>query len=98
LGKSVKIVLYFHGGGFVSGDTNEAFLRQVCEKYVIFFAILSLYLQLRDPTVLAISVDYSFVPESRWPVQLNECFCVYEFLHTNDWNLVPDQILLAGET
>jgi hypothetical protein len=31
--KFLNIFLYFHGGGFVSGDTNGALCKEIAEKY-----------------------------------------------------------------
>lgn len=60
-----KVVLYFHGGGFVFGGNLHRDLTARIAK---------------EAKVKALSVDYSLAPEHPYPAALNECFAAYEWL------------------
>lgn len=66
VGQSKKIVLYFHGGGYVSGPVLFHWK---------FITDLSRY-----GKIPVLSLIYSKVPESFYPMQVNEALEAYEYL------------------
>ena len=76
------IILYIHGGGYVSGGIEYAkgyasVLSEECGMRVAAFA-------------------YKLAPEAVFPHQLDECVKVYR--HLLNIGYTPDRILLAGES
>ena len=63
---SKKILIYVHGGGFVSGGLNTH--SNLCYK-------LS-----KDLNVCVISIDYKLAPEYKFPYQINEIEGVCKYL------------------
>ena len=53
-----KILIYVHGGGFVSGNLNTH--ANLCYKLA------------KDLNVCVISIDYKLAPEYKFPYQINE--------------------------
>lgn len=60
------VLLHCHGGGFIaqSSASHEAYLREWAKEL----------------GVPIISIDYSLAPEARFPLALQECLFVYEWL------------------
>lgn len=76
------IIIYIHGGGYVSGGIEYAkgyasVLSEECGMRVAAFA-------------------YKLAPEEVFPSQLDECVKVYR--HIINIGYTPDRILLAGES
>lgn len=76
------IIIYIHGGGYVSGGLEYAkgyasVLSEECGMRVAAFA-------------------YKLAPETVFPSQLDECVKVYR--HIMNIGYTPDRILLAGES
>jgi acetyl esterase/lipase len=76
------IIIYIHGGGYVSGGLEYAkgyasVLSEECGMRVAAFA-------------------YKLAPEAVFPAQIDECVKVYR--HIMSIGYTPDRILLAGES
>ena len=84
--KGWSCVVYIHGGGWMVGnlDSHEFITRYLC----------------RDLNVAVLSIDYRLVPEHHFPAAYEDCETVYLWLkqHAIEWNINPDQIVLAGDS
>jgi acetyl esterase/lipase len=77
-----KVVLYVHGGGYVSGSCSDH--RGVVAK----FAAANGYRHLL--------FEYRLAPEFPFPAALDDALAVYEYLLANGYN--AGDILIAGES
>ena len=77
-----KIILYFHGGGYVLG-TIEAH-RSIVSKFV------------KESGVPALVFDYRLAPENPFPTGLNDAIEAYQFLLDN--NVLPENIVFCGDS
>lgn len=76
------VILYIHGGGFVSGGIEYA---------KGFASVLSSECGIRVATF-----EYKLAPENIFPSQINESFFIYKKLLENGY--APESIILAGES
>lgn len=76
------IILYLHGGGFITGNLDYAkgFGTVLCAECGI--------------RVLCIS--YRLAPEAPYPAALDDCEAAYRYLLSNGYS--PDRIILCGES
>ena len=85
-GEKVKILVFSHGGGFVSGtlDSFDAFCRKV--------AITT--------NRLVIAVDYRLAPENQFPAGLEDVEFVTEYFYNNaeKLNVLNDDFTLMGDS
>ncbi len=85
--RSVKqpLMIYVHGGGFVSG------LLDLRDAYCIEFAKRGFFVA---------SIDYEYAPKAVFPTQLRQCFKAIEKVldNANGFNVDTSKILLAGES
>jgi epsilon-lactone hydrolase len=65
-----RTVLYFHGGGYVSGSPPE--------RYLPLAAAVALAANARVH-----AVDYRLAPETRFPGAFDDCLCAYDWLVTH---------------
>ncbi len=81
---SLPGMVYFHGGGWVLGDLDleDAALRSMATQSGI--AILS--------------VDYALAPEHPFPVPLNDCVSIANWLHghATSFGIDPNRLALGG--
>jgi monoterpene epsilon-lactone hydrolase len=77
-----RVMLYFHGGGFVLGSVNDHRLLTVALAEKLQIKILSL--------------DYRLAPENRFPTHLNDCVYAYKWLLSEGFQ--PQDILIAGDS
>ena len=80
------IFLFFHGGGWVSGNTD---------------AYTNSCTTLADETGLCVlSVDYCLAPENPFPAAPEECYAVAKslFEHISDFGLEKEDIILIGDS
>jgi acetyl esterase/lipase len=80
--KGNKIIIYFHGGGYVLGSVNTARgfaiqLARYCEEKVL-------------------TVDYRLAPENPFPAALEDAMLVYHGLLEQD--VSPNDIILMGDS
>lgn len=80
-------VLFFHGGGWTSGDkTTNAFTATINE--------------LNKRGLVAISFNYRLSPEFPWPAMLEDARCGVEFFRTSaeQFNIDPDHMGAYGNS
>ena len=82
--RSHEVFLFFHGGGWVTGDIDS---------YTTFCGNLAEQTGRR-----VLSVDYRLAPEYRFPCGLEDCYAVARLLYasTADLGITADDILLIG--
>lgn len=78
-----KILMQFHGGGYVSGMRND---------YRMF---AGLYNEVGHG-ISVLTVDYRVAPENPYPAAVLDAFAAYEWLLEQGWD--ADQIILAGDS
>jgi acetyl esterase/lipase len=77
-----KLLLYIHGGGFISGSCSTH------RTHVAKFAI--------ESRVKALVFDYRLAPEHPFPAALDDCIVVYEGLLNRGYK--PENIVVGGES
>lgn len=84
-GKKLPIMIYIHGGGWVSGVKNMR--RTYCYEFA------------KDGYFVA-NIDYDWSPLSQFPVPVQQCLTAVDFILDNaeKYNLDTDKIMLAGES
>lgn len=80
--KKDKIILYFHGGGYVSGSCNAH--RSITAKFV------------EGSGIGALLFDYRLAPEHPYPAALNDSLKAYQFLL--DEGVSPSNIIFMGDS
>ncbi|MDG2061316.1 MAG: alpha/beta hydrolase [SAR86 cluster bacterium] len=83
---SEKSLLYFHGGGFTSGNLESH--DNLC-KYLSYLLGINIF-----------SVDYRRSPEYKFPIPLNDCHYAYEWLIANaeGFGVDPLRIYTGGDS
>lgn len=83
---SDRVIVFFHGGGFVMGtlDTHDNFCRYLC-------TVLN---------SVVISVDYRLAPEHPFPAALDDCYHAVQWAADNSaqWTSGNVKITLAGDS
>ena len=84
--KADKALLFFHGGGWVTGDIDSY------DKICAYMA--------RKTQSTVVSVDYRLAPENPFPAGLEDCYRVaYEFFVKSGLpNVAPENITLIGDS
>ncbi|MFC2034773.1 alpha/beta hydrolase [Chloroflexota bacterium] len=77
-----KVILYVHGGGYVSGSCNDH------RGFVSKFA--------KNCGVITLQYEYRLSPEHPFPDGLNDSVAVYKWLL--DEGFIPSNIIIAGES
>jgi len=77
-----KVLLYFHGGGFISGSIHS---------HRPFTTALSKAIQMR-----VLSVGYRLAPEYPFPAALEDCLNAYQYLLEKGFQ--PYKIIIAGDS
>lgn len=79
------ILIYIHGGGFISGIKNMR--RTHCYEYA-------------KKGYFVANVDYELAPDYQFPVAVQECLSAIDFVYDNakKYNLDTSKVLLAGES
>lgn len=81
-GAEKGVLLYFHGGGFVTGSINSH--RALVTKIA------------QAAHCKALIIDYRLAPEDPFPAALEDAFMAYEYLLKQGYN--PKEIVLAGDS
>ena len=84
IGRPDRTVIYFHGGGYVSGSPPE--------RYLPLAAAVALA---ANATVHA--VDYRLAPESRFPAAHDDCVSAYAWL-VGDGGVGPRSLSVLGDS
>jgi monoterpene epsilon-lactone hydrolase len=77
-----KVILYFHGGGFILGSINSHRLFTV-----------AIGIETRMPIL---SANYRLAPENKFPVPLNDCVTAYKWLLST--GIKPENIVIMGDS
>lgn len=79
-------IVFIHGGGFTVGnlDTHSKTMRILMKK----------------TEAVVIGIDYHLAPEYQYPVQVEECAFLVEWLrsHAEQYDIDPNDIALAGDS
>jgi acetyl esterase len=82
----LPVVMYFHGGGWVLGDsdTYDYYMRELTN----------------GSGAAVVFVEYSRSPEARYPVALEECFAATKWVagHESELNVNSSQMAVAGDS
>ena len=81
-GRPERTVLYFHGGGYVSGSPPD--------RYLPLAAAVALAANARVHVV-----DYRLAPETPFPGAFDDCMCAYDFLVTRSGADMETVVLLG---
>ncbi len=79
---SDKVILYIHGGGFISGN---------CESHRMHVAKFA-----QESGYKALLFDYRLAPENPYPAALEDCLSVYKWLLANGY--LSKNIVIGGES
>jgi acetyl esterase len=81
-----KLVIYFHGGGYVAGGL------EMVDRFTKLLA--------RDCNIVVISVDYRLAPENPYPIGLNDTVAVVKWAYENAGTIGIDKnkIFVAGDS
>jgi acetyl esterase/lipase len=77
-----KVILYFHGGGYIMGSPNFTRMISVRLGKVTKMRILS--------------IDYRLAPEHPYPQGLEDCISSYNWLLSKGFN--PKNIIISGDS
>lgn len=77
-----KIILYFHGGGYVSGTCNSH--RSITAKFV------------KGSQIGALLFEYRLAPEHAYPAALEDSLLTYRWLL--DYGIAPSNIVFLGDS
>lgn len=77
-----KIILYFHGGGYVSGTCNSH--RSITAKFV------------KGSQIGALLFEYRLAPEHAYPAALEDSLLAYRWLL--DYGIPPSNIVFLGDS
>ena len=77
-----KILLYFHGGGWIMGSPNTH---------------RSLTIELGKVTKMRVlSIDYRLAPEHPYPAALEDCVTIYDWLLSS--GIKPENVIIGGDS
>jgi acetyl esterase/lipase len=79
---SERILLYFHGGGWIMGSPHT------CRLFTVELA--------RVTKMRVLSIDYRLAPEYPYPAGLEDCVASYKWLLSN--GIKPKNIIIAGDS
>ena len=84
--RSLPIVVWYHGGGFVIGDLETA--DRICRKLAI------------GTGALVISIDYALAPERPFPAGPDDCFAALQWIIENAESLGGDssRVAIGGDS
>lgn len=82
----LPVVMYFHGGGWMLGDT------QTHGRLVRDLAV--------GAGVAVVFVDYDRAPEARFPIALEQCYAVTKYVadHPGEFGVDGSRIAVAGDS
>ncbi|XP_010547703.1 PREDICTED: probable carboxylesterase 18 [Tarenaya hassleriana] len=90
-GRSLPVVVFFHGGGFVFLRPDSVTYDRVCRRLA------------RKIQAYVISINYRHAPEHRYPAQYDDGFDALKFLDDNHATILPHnadlkKCFLAGDS
>lgn len=83
--KKKPVLIYIHGGGWVSGISE---MRNI---YIAQWAKLGFF---------TASIHYSYAPQKTFPSQFREVFSAIDYIfdRKDEWNIDTDNIVISGES
>ena len=86
LDESHPVLLFFHGGGWVTGNIDS--YNKLCTN-------LSM-----ATDHIVVSVDYRLAPEHRFPAGLEDCYAVAKEIYLRTWllNATPGEVTMIGDS
>lgn len=84
-GKSRPLLVWIHGGAFMSGDKAENH---------------AIWPELMTSGYAVATINYRLSGDAKWPAQITDCKAAIRFLraHTKDYNLAPGRIAVWGSS
>jgi acetyl esterase len=86
LGKTLPVLLYYHGGGWVIGniETSDVLCRTLCNA----------------AGCIVVSVDYRLAPENPFPAAVDDAYCAALWTAANaaGFNGDPSRIAVSGDS
>jgi acetyl esterase len=84
--RQAPALIYYHGGGYVSGSLESH--RNLCRQ-------LS-----HDINCAVVAVDYRLAPENKFPIGINDCLAAYDALiqQAHELDLDPNRISVGGDS
>jgi acetyl esterase len=79
--RSLPVVVYYHGGGWVIGDLDY---QDVACRYIA-----------NHTPAVVVSVDYRLAPEHKFPVPFDDCYAALEWVGSNAASIGGDSSKLA---
>jgi len=89
LGRNVKCLLYYHGGGYCFGNSL---------MYLSAFAKLLRLLAAEGVQAGILSIDYPLAPKFQFPVPINAGIHVFDFLVMEKRLLKPEDVIALGDS
>lgn len=86
-GKIAPVIVFFHGGGFVTGDFDS--YSQICARLAA------------KTGYKVVSVDYRLAPEYRFPAGPEDCYDALQAIltHCRDWYQTdPAEVVVMGDS
>ncbi|KAK6148211.1 hypothetical protein DH2020_019123 [Rehmannia glutinosa] len=89
--KSLPLIVYFHGGGFMSYGADSKSFDDLCSN-----------LAAKVPAVIA-SINYRLAPEHKYPSQYDDAFDALKFIDTQNYAVLPactdfNKCFIAGDS
>jgi epsilon-lactone hydrolase len=84
VGEPERTIVYFHGGGYVSGSPPD--------RYLPLAAAIALAARARVH-----AVDYRLAPEARFPAAFEDCLAAYRWT-VRDGGVDPDTVAVVGDS
>jgi acetyl esterase len=84
--KLAPALIYFHGGGYVSGSLDSH--RNLCRQLA------------HDLNCAVVAVDYRLAPENKFPIGINDCLATFDavVLKALDIGFDPKRISVGGDS
>ena len=84
--KDAPALLYFHGGGYVTGSLDSH--RNLCRQLA------------HDVNCAVVAVDYRLAPEHKFPIGINDCLAAYDAVvqQAPELGLDPHRISVGGDS
>lgn len=84
--KHATALIYYHGGGYVSGSLESH--RNLCRQLA------------HDVNCAIVAVDYRLAPEHKFPIGINDCLAAYDAVvqKADELGLDPKRISVGGDS